>query len=337
MYPHLPIPTEIAFEPVNLCNAKCFCCPYSWLGEDKNYTNKKMSHDQINFLMNDFASLLKKHNITPWTAHIQPWRYSDPLVCKDLELILEIADANKIQVIITTNGISFTEKNCKIISKYKHLIKKLNISIIGFNQKEIQEQMGVNWEVTKQRLLKVKKDYPEISKMMRIGLKHKDYQIMDNSMKGRLRTDFQKYTLGLVKIKTNWLNNRLGDGDGKWWSSKDYPINKDNFVQGCAMDFGKILRRLEVLVDGSAVLCCDDVDGKTNYGNVFDIGIEGVWANLRKAHNLIFDKMYSKDKNNLICNTCARARFKWSENNKQGVINQQTTVANQSNLSLIYS
>ena len=76
-------------------------------------------------------------------------------------------------------------------------------------------------------------------------LKHKDYQIMDNSMKGKLRTDFQKYTLGLVKIKTNWLNNRLGDGDGKWWSSKDYPINKDNFVQGCAMDFGKILRRLE--------------------------------------------------------------------------------------------
>ena len=90
MYPHLPIPTEIAFEPVNLCNAKCFCCPYSWLGEDKNYTNKKMSHDQINFLMNDFASLLKKHNITPWTAHIQPWRYSDPLVCKDLELILGV-------------------------------------------------------------------------------------------------------------------------------------------------------------------------------------------------------------------------------------------------------
>ena len=38
------------------------------------------------------------------------------------------------------------------------------------------------------------------------------------------------------------------------------------------MDFGKILRRLEVLVDGSAVLCCDDVDGKTNYGNVYQKG-----------------------------------------------------------------
>jgi len=337
MYPHLPIPTEIAFEPVNLCNAKCFCCPYSWLGEDKNYTSKKMSHEQIELLMNDFAGLLKKYNVAPWTAHIQPWRYSDPLVCKDLEMICEIADKNKIQVIITTNGISFTEKNCKIIDKYKHLIKKLNISIIGFNDKEIREQMGVNWEVTKQRLLKVKKDYPEVSKLMRIGLKHRDYQTIDNAMKSKLRNDFQRYTLGIVKVKTNWLNNRLGDGDGKWVEHKEFAINEKNFVQGCAMDFGKIFRRLEVLVDGSAVLCCDDVDGKTNYGNVFEIGIEGVWANLRNAHKLIFDKQYSKAKENLICNSCARARFKWNDSHKQGVVIQQTNVANQSNLSVTYS
>ena len=103
------------------------------------------------------------------------------------------------------------------------------------------------------------------------------------------------------------------------------------------MDFGKIFRRLEVLVDGSAVLCCDDVDGKTNYGNVFEIGIEGVWANLRNAHKLIFDKQYSKAKENLICNSCARARFKWNDSHKQGVVIQQTNVANQSNLSVTYS
>ena len=57
---HFPIPTELVFEPINLCNAKCFCCPYSWLGEDKEYRSQKMSHEKIKFLLNDFASLLKK-------------------------------------------------------------------------------------------------------------------------------------------------------------------------------------------------------------------------------------------------------------------------------------
>ncbi|SVB51545.1 uncharacterized protein METZ01_LOCUS204399, partial [marine metagenome] len=109
MYPLLPIPTELSFEPINLCNAKCYCCPYAWLGEDKEYRGKKMSTKQITLLMNSFADLLKKYNVPPWVAHVQPWRYSDPLVCPDLELILELAAKNKMQVIITTNGVSFTE------------------------------------------------------------------------------------------------------------------------------------------------------------------------------------------------------------------------------------
>ena len=110
-------------------------------------------------------------------------------------------------------------------------------------------------------------------------------------------------------------------------------MNRSSFRGSLILE---IFRRLEVLVDGTAVLCCDDVDGKTNYGNVFEIGIEGVWQNLTKAHKLIFDQTYSKQKDNLICNTCARARFKWNDDAKQSVINQQTTVANQSNLSVIY-
>ena len=136
---HFPIPTELVFEPINLCNAKCFCCPYSWLGEDKEYRSQKMSHKKIKFLLNDFASLLKKHKVKPWTAHIQPWRYSDPLVCPDLDIIFELADKNQLEVILTTNGVSFTEKNCKIIQKYLHTVRRINISIIGYTEEEINK------------------------------------------------------------------------------------------------------------------------------------------------------------------------------------------------------
>ena len=126
-YPFLPVPTELSFEPINLCNAKCYCCPYAWLGEDADYRGKKMTPEQIEILIEDFANGLKIHRVQEWNAHIQPWRFSDPLVCPSLELILELADRFKINVIITTNGISFTDKNCRILDKYQHLIKKINI------------------------------------------------------------------------------------------------------------------------------------------------------------------------------------------------------------------
>ena len=71
---------------------------------------------------------------------------------------------------------------------------------------------------------------------------------------------------------------------------------------------------MEVLVNGQAVLCCDDAEGKTNYGNIFEIGIEGAWKTMQKEHKIIYDKKYSEAKKNLICNTCSRAKFnnKWT-------------------------
>ena len=329
-----PIPTELIFEPINLCNAKCFCCPYSWLGESKEYRSQKMSHEQIKILLNDFASLLKKYKVTPWTALIQPWRYSDPLVCPDLEMIFEIADKNQIQVTLTTNGVSFTEKNCKIIQKYLHTIRQINISIIGFNEKEIKEFMGVNWKVTQARLLKVKENYPQISQKMSIGVKHKTQKV-SKEQRQEIVNKLCLITLGKVKAKNNWISNRMASGDGKWTESKDFPITEKNFVQGCAMDYGKILRRLEVMVDGTAVLCCDDAEKLTNYGNVFEIGIEKVWQNLRKEHNLIYSKQYSKEKQNLICNTCSRATFEWTNDDERDTIHEMKKESAKTNLQLI--
>jgi len=331
MYTLLPIPIELSFEPINLCNAKCYCCPYAWLGEDEEYRGKKMSTKQITLLMNNFADLLKKYNVPPWVAHIQPWRYSDPLVCPDLELILELADKNKMQVIITTNGVSFTEKNCKIISKYRHLIKKMNISIIGFNTEEIKKYMGVNWEVTKKRFLNAKKNFPEVSRLMRIGIKDGLDKPIPQNKKRELRQEFQNYTLGIVKIKEGWLHNRMAQGDGVWTEPKDFPINEKNYVQGCIMDYGKILRRIEILVDGTAVLCCDDATKKTDYGNVFQLGIENVWQNLKQAHKLIYNKAYSKEKQNLICNTCSRATFNLTDKLTEGIVNRQQSVIAEAN------
>ena len=44
-----------------------------------------------------------------------------------------------------------------------------------------------------------------------------------------------------------------------------------------------------------------------DYGNVFEIGVEGVWANLTQEHQRIYDQKFSDGKMNLLCNDCNRA------------------------------
>ena len=56
-----PIPLCLAFEPINLCNAKCFCCPYTEFSEEKTFITQKMSKEQITQLIENWAQLLKKH------------------------------------------------------------------------------------------------------------------------------------------------------------------------------------------------------------------------------------------------------------------------------------
>ena len=85
MYKEIPLPTSIAFEPINLCNAKCYCCPYTTLSEDKTYHGQLMTKGQLGTLLHDYGSLIKKYKVKDYTCAVSPWRYSDPLVQPNLE------------------------------------------------------------------------------------------------------------------------------------------------------------------------------------------------------------------------------------------------------------
>ena len=305
-YTKIPIPTFIAFEPINLCNAKCFCCPYTTLSEDKEYLGKRMSREQLKFLFDDYGALIKKYKIKDYSCGVNPWRYSDPLVQPDLEYILELCDKHKIKVGITTNGVSFTKKQCDILDRFQHLLGNIHMSVIGHTEDELWEFMKIKKKKTLDSLRFVKDNYPSLSRRIRIGIKHKD---QDKGASAKVIEEYSSVTLGKVKSKTNWVENRIGDGDGDWTKPWNGDIDKDFYMQGCAMGGGRILRQMEVLVDGQAVLCCDDADGKTNYGNVFELGIEKVWQNLQQEHDIIYATDYNNDKQNLICNTCSRGKF----------------------------
>jgi MoaA/NifB/PqqE/SkfB family radical SAM enzyme len=327
IYRPIPLPTSIAFEPINLCNAKCFCCPYTTLSEDKTYHGKAMSQEQIGSLLHDYGSLIKKYQVKDYTCAVSPWRYSDPLVQPNLEYIMELCNHYKIKIGLCTNGVSFTKKQCEILNKYIHLTGNIHMSVIGHTEEELWEFMKIKKTKTLESLKFVKDNYPEISKRIRIGIKHK---VQSATASAKVIKEYQDVTLGKVKSKHNWVENRMGDGDGDWTKPYNAVINEKNYMQGCAMGGGRILRQMEVLVGGQTVLCCDDAEGKTNYGNVFEIGIEKAWQNLQKEHDIIYDIKYSDSKKNLICNTCSRGKFigQWSSNMEAKLLSRQDHAIN---------
>ena len=318
---------SIAFEPINLCNAKCFCCPYTTLSEDKTYRGVKMTREQIGQLLDEYGSLIKKYNVKDYSCSILPWRYSDPLVQPELEYVMSLCDKYKITVGLVTNGVSFTKKQCDILQKYKHLLGNIHMSVIGFTAEELWDFMKVRKDKTLNSLRFLKENYPSLSEKLRVGIKHKDQNRIPSK---EIMQEYQNIILGRIKAKTNWAENRLGDGDGDWTEPFEAPISEKSYMVGCAMGGGRILRQMEILVSGQVVLCCDDADGKTNYGNVFELGIEQTWKNLQKEHKIIYNTKYSNEKKNLICNTCSRGKFKghWTEKMEKKLLTRQSKAIN---------
>ena len=108
-------------------------------------------------------------------------------------------------------------------------------------------------------------------------------------------------------------------------SNFEYSFNDQNYVIGCKMIDNKILRRINVMVDGNVVLCDDDATGKRIFGNVFNESIDQIWnSSLMNEHKLIYSKKMSEGKSSLICNGCSRAVLKNEKLNKQVKNNFQT-------------
>ena len=302
----MPFPTELEFEPIQLCNALCFVCPYTRLQNDKEYRGKKMSRDQIEYVLKDFGNLLKKYNYAGPTI-VNPFRYSDPLVCRDLDIVFNNAKRFGFKVRITTNGVSFNDKYSELLNNnIEFLLPPISISIIGSTKEKIKKYMNIDFDVTLERLKKVRRVYPKLASIILVNLSEVDESNEEMSEFSKLEGIFKEIGLKTTR-KKKWINNRI-TGDWKITADRDKFSSNNKYVLGCNLFKNKLLRRIEVMVDGSVVLCDDDAEGKLKFGNVFIDGIEEVWnGKLLEYHRKIYSKRFSKEKENLVCNSCSRA------------------------------
>jgi sulfatase maturation enzyme AslB (radical SAM superfamily) len=296
----LKFPTELEFEPLQVCNAKCFCCPYTQLSEDPEYIKQRMTREQIAHLLTDFGEGLRRHNYKGETQ-VNPFRYSDPLICKDLDLVLELGQQYGYQVQITTNAKGFNPRNIELLKRHHNTLKPLSVSILGSTQEEVSDNMAIDLAYTMKKLQAISL-VPEIRDKLYVSLRViKDTkEEMDNLI--ALQEKLSKMSLK-SQIKRNWMQNRIG-------SVGQISAEQGNYIVGCGLYRHKLLRRLEVMVNGDVVLCDDDAVGKKKFGNVFKQSIDEVWNGpVKDYHHAIFSPSYSEQKQSLICNDCSRASW----------------------------
>ena len=196
------------------------------------------------------------------------------------------------KVRITTNGVSFNSKYSELLSQYiNRLSDPISISVIGSTRKKIKDFMNVNLDITLSRLNDVKKNYPKLASKIIVTLSEVDSSNKENEEITILIKEFEKIGIQ-TRLRKKWINNRIF-GDWKVTAESSNVFTDSNFIKSCNLYKNKLLRRIEVMVDGSVVLCDDDAEGKKKFGNVFIEGIEKIWnSSLLEYHKKIYERNY---------------------------------------------
>lgn len=227
---------RIYIEITNICNLNCDFCPSS------KRVKKSMTKEE-------FESVILK--IKDYTNHIYLHVKGEPLMHKDLDSIIKIANKYNLNVNITTNARLLKDK-LDIINNNK--IRQLNISLHSFN------------------------DLNEIERILNTIDKIKDsyiyLRLWNNKDNSKIYDLLEKH----YNNKINVINNRFKLANNIFLHIDklfEWPdINRKIISNYGTCKGGK--EQLAILVDGKVVPCCLDNDGIIELGNIFETDLKDI-------------------------------------------------------------
>lgn len=139
------MPKAITIEFTYNCNLRCAMCPR----QIYNFSNKEMSLEQIEHILDEIPSLRK----------INFCGLGEPFCHRQFFEILELCKARRKKVTFVTNGVLMTEKNIKKLPENIHLI---HVSLDTYDTKEYKEIRGTNLDKTVENIKRLHKLRPDI-------------------------------------------------------------------------------------------------------------------------------------------------------------------------------
>lgn len=254
---------RIYIEITNICNLNCSFCK-----EDRR-KKQSLSLEQFNHILS---------KIKGYTNHIYLHIKGEPLIHKDIDKFIDLANNLNFNINITTNG-RLIKDNIDTLNK----VRQVNISLHSYNNlDEIKDLFKVVDNIT------TKVSY-------RVWIDNKDIlNLIENY-----------YNIKLENKKRTNIRNKLYldiDKEFKW---PDIHIIEINYNGTC---YG-LRRQLGILVDGTIVPCCLDQDGVINLGNIYNDDLDTI-INSTRALDIVNNFRNNKLKEEL-CKRCGYIeRFK---------------------------
>lgn len=276
---------KVYLEITNCCNLSCAFCPGT------RRAPKSLTEDE-------FRTLASR--VAPWTEYLYYHLMGEPTAHPLLPRFIEIAAKLGLKSMITTNGTLLARRADEIITAAPH---KVNISLHAFEANDIN--MPFEEYITGCLEFAKKAANAGIITVLRLwnldgktggALNEKNEQIL-KMLHNFFPDEWVKTRSGYRLISHIFL---------EWGDKFDWPSTSGEILS--EKGFCYALRdQIGVLVDGTVVPCCLDINGDIALGNLFDESLEAILESTRAK--AIYDGFTSHNCAEELCKRCMRAGY----------------------------
>jgi len=283
-------PYNYVIEPTNICNLQCPLCSTGVGAETR---------DKGKMTLENFKKFIDEIKDVAVQISLQNW--GESTLVKDLSLMIKYAADNKIFINLSTNfSINYSKNYLEELMKSG--LGVLLIDVDGTTN-EVYKKYRVSGDLdividNIRTVVKFKKEnnikYPIIKTKMLV-MKHNEHQINDfKKLSKELGVD--QIELGNIQINPKTAKNWLPDNPEYKYAS--YEQSRD--VEPCHWPWSGMV----VNWNGDVSPCCIVDDSNSDFGNIFDVGLDKLWNN---EYYISARSEFAKEKEMTkftICNMC---------------------------------
>jgi len=295
----------IQVDPNGLCNAGCWFCPVSLIGNPKEHQNQ-MSPDLYESIIKQIHEL-KGDLVNPNLHFVYASHYNEVLLYRYFEEMLQTLQKYNLTLCVLTNGVPLTPKKIDLINKYPGVVSQIAINAPIYEKRLFAKRTGMKESMFDSLISNIK--YAEknlynnnILLLQINGINEKSNIIKKQNFPDLEPNEFEnqialaRLTFPNIRITEQWnLIDRAGLMDDVMESK--LPEGK---VVGCVSK--RDTDWLHVSPKGHVFLCCNDYHMDYTFGDLNVTSIKDVWLGDKRKRVL-----QSAFKN--ICTSCSSAIF----------------------------
>lgn len=317
---------RLAIDLFGFCNAKCWYCPVRYIPQPEE-GKQQMPIEDVEKI---FRKLIVERDtpngvVSPDFNLFLTTHYSEVLLYKDFEKLLQLAQHYGLKTFILSNGVNLTPEKLDIINKYTPSVIQeigLNVPIIsnaelwskraGFPAKRFDDLMS-NLEnlhkhaVTRKLQGRVKLIVNGVDEVtfkagsVKKGPKFDELDIDLDPLVGehQQQVDLANKMFPNFDIEKSDLIDRTGL-IADYLTEEAYMKDrmKGRKVVGCNNWGDRNYDWLSINAKGDAILCCNDYNFDYVYGNILEQELDEMWLSDRHVETI--DRAY-----NNICTKCS--------------------------------